>query len=155
MQAKTVRPGHMLLHPETKLPLRVVVPKNFHAPADDSTVFAVDDEGGLYAIRPDEPVQVPFSTPLVTQPSDDHYLIVATFERQASDDLPVMRDSFKRGRITADPDDDFSLASQQQLALELQDASDNGMAGLFQCHRVIEGRSFDTHAMGWRTRDEK
>lgn len=146
-----------MLHPDTKTPLRVVRPKNFNTILADllrasNAVFAVDGESGLYAIPAEADVEVPFSVPLVTQACDDSYLIDATFERQLSADLPVLRRNFKEGRITADPDQDFGLAAMQQLALEMEEAYDNGMAGCFQCHRTIQGRSFDTAAMGWRVR---
>jgi hypothetical protein len=160
MRAKDVRPGDTILHPDTKTPVRVVQPKDFDTTLADllaasNAVFAVDDEGGLYAIPAEQDVEVPFSVPLVTTPSDDNYLIVASFERQLSADLPVLRRNFKDGRITADPDQDFGLAGMQQLALEMEEAYDNGMAGCFQCHRTIQGRSFDTAAMGWRNHDQR
>jgi hypothetical protein len=155
-QVKIVKSGGTILHPDTGMPLRVVQPKNFNVTlVAGNAVFAVDDEGGLYAIPPEQEVEVPFSVPLVTQACDDNYLIVATFERQQSDDLPVMRRNFKEGKITADPDQDFALASMQQLALELGLAYDNGMAGCFQCHRTIKGRAFNKEAMGWRDRDRR
>jgi hypothetical protein len=160
MKAKNVRPGSTLLHPDIKMPVRVVEPKTFNTTLADllgasNAVFAVDDEAGLYAIPAEADVEVPFSVPLVTQVCNDNYLIVATYERQLTDDLPVMRRNFQEGKITADPDKDFALAAMQQVALEVGLAYDNGMAGFFQCHRTIEGRAFDTHAMGWRDRDRR
>lgn len=160
MNAKDVRPGCKLLHPGMETPLRVVQPKNFSTPLADltgasNTVFAVDDEGGLYSIPADADVEVPFNVPLVMQACGDSYLIAATFERQLSDDLPVLRRNFKEGRITADPDKDFALAAMQQLALEMEEAYDNGMAGCFQCHHTVRGRAFDKRAMGWRERGRR
>jgi hypothetical protein len=159
MRAKDVKPGGTFLHPDTKMPLRVVQPKNNTTLADllgaSNTVFAVDDEAGLYAIPADADVEVPFSVPLVTTLSDDNYLIVATFERQLSADLPVLRRNFQEGRITGDPDQDLALAAMQQLALEMEEAYGNGMAGCFQCHHTVRGRAFDKRAMGWRDRGRR
>lgn len=158
VQARTVRPGGIILHTDTKTPLRVVEPQNFGLPqgvpvlVNINSVFAVDDEGGLYAISPDQPVEVAFNVPLVTQPSSDHYVIVASFERQLSDDLPVMQRNFKECRITADPAENLPLAAMQQLALEMQVAYDGGIGGCYQSHRVILGRAFDAAAMGWKRR---
>lgn len=157
VQARTVNAGGTFLHPDTKMPLRVVQPQNFNtdlgnALAVNNKVFAVDDEGGLYAFDADLRVQVPFNVPLVTQASSDNYLIVVTFERQRSDDLPVMEWTFKKGQIKADPHKDFALAAMQQLSLELQTAYDDGMGGSFQSHHTIEGRAFNRQAMGYRRR---
>lgn len=158
MKAKNVRPGSAILHPDTKMPLRVVEPKSSTTLADllgaSNAVLAVDDEGGLFAIPAEHEVEVPFSVPLVTQGCDDNYLIAATFERQLSD-LPVLRRNFKEGKITADPDQNFGLAAMQQLALEMEEAYDNGMAGCFQCHHTVRGRAFDKGAMGWRERGRR
>jgi hypothetical protein len=137
--------------------LRVAEPKGLSASQGDSLpvsniVFAVDDEGGLYAFDADLLVEVPFCVALVTRESQDHYIIVASFERQLSDDLPVMERNFKEGRITADPEKNLPLAAMQQLALEMQDAYDGGMGGCCQSHRIILGRAFDAAAMGWKRR---
>src|ERR1051326_9066348 len=105
---KTVRPGCTILHPETRLPLRIVDPKNvgislLHSLlVGNNTVFAVDDEGGLYALAPDQQVEIPFNVPLMMLEALDNYIIVASFERQLSDDLPVFVRNFKEGRISAD-----------------------------------------------------
>jgi hypothetical protein len=158
MHAKDVKPGGTILHPDAKMPLRVVQPKYLtlgELLRAGTAVFAVDDEGGLFVIPAEQEVEVPFSVPLVTQACDDKYLIAATFERNLGDDLPVMRRNFKEGKITADPDQDFALAAMQQLSLELQSAFDEGMGGFFQSHRTIVGRAFDTAAMGWRHRDRR
>jgi hypothetical protein len=160
MKAKDVKPGGTILHPDTKMPVRVVQPKDFNTTLADllaasNAVFAVDDESGLYAIPAEADVEVRFSVPLVMTPSGDNYLIVATFERLLTDDLPVLRRNFKAGRITADPDKDFALAAMQQVALEVGLAYDEGMAGCFQCHRTIQGRSFDAASMGWRDRGRR
>lgn len=157
VQAKTIRAGGTFLHPGTRLPLRVVEPKGLDVSQGESlpannAVFAVDDEGGLYAIGPDRQVEVPFSVPLIMRVSQDHYIIVASFERQLSDDLPVMERNLKEGRITADPKKNLLLAAMQQLALEVGLAYDERMGGFFQSHRVILGRAFDRDAMGWRRR---
>ena len=157
VQAKTVRPGQTILHPDTKVPLRVVEPKNFCVPEGvplpvSNAVFAVDDEGGLYSISPDRQVEVPFGVPLITQPSSNNYIIVASFERQLSDDLPVMKRNIKEGRITADPHENLPLAAMQQLALEVGLAYDEGMGGFFQSHRFLPDRGFDRDAMGWQRR---
>ena len=158
VQAKTVRPGKTILHPDTRTPLRVVEPKNFCVlqgvllPVGNNTVFAVDDEGGLYAIRPDRQVEVPFGVPLITQEGQDNYIVVASFERQLSDDLPTMKRNFREGKITADPKENLPLAAMQQLALEMGVAYDEGMAGFFQCHHFLPDRVFDRDAMGWQRR---
>ena len=108
----------------------------------------MDDEGGLYSLRPDSRVEQPWHVPLVTKKSDDHFLVVVTFERQHSDDDQVLADSYKAGRI-ADPKTNFAKAAAQQINTELQEAFDNGMAGFCQAHRVIDRTGFDTDAMGW------
>src|SRR4051794_8942888 len=102
VQAKTVRPGDTILHPGTQIPLRVVEPKGDLLPLANNTVFAVDDEGGLFAIGPDQQVECPVSVPLVTKPSSDNYIVVASFERELTNDMPVLVRNFREGRITAD-----------------------------------------------------
>jgi hypothetical protein len=154
-QVNAVKPGGTILHPETRIPLRVVQLKDARVRQSDplqlgtDTVIAVDDEGGLYAFDATQQVEVPFSVPLVTRPSSDNYIIVASFERQLSDDLPVLVRNLRDGRITVDPKENLPLAAMQQLALELGLAYDEGMEGVFQGHRMIEGRAFDKAAMGW------
>lgn len=156
--ARTVRPGQSLLL--AGKPLRVVVPRNFRvpegdlAPVDANAVFAVDDNSGLYLIRPDEQVGVPFSVPLVLRDDPVRCVVAASFDRSiAPGELSTLRRNFREGRITANPDDDLPLALMQQLALEVRAAYDEGMEGWFQCHRVHLGKCFDREAMGWKRPD--
>jgi len=156
---KHLKAGSRFLHPVSSVPLRRVEPKNFNftaSPVNDKmvdllriAVFAVDDEGGLYAMHPDNQVAIPYNVPLVTEDSTDNYLVLVTVERQISDDLPILAENYLRGNIKADPEKDFEQAAMQQVALELQDAYNDGMTGFLQCHAVLRNKAFDTDAMGW------
>jgi hypothetical protein len=158
-QARDIRVGHTFLHPISEVTLRRVEPKNFVGPlglhVESDHVLAVDDEGGLYAIHPDNHVAPVDGTPLVTVKCDDNYIVVASFERQVSEDLEVMEGNFKSGKIKADPATNFAQAAQEQVALELRDAFADGLAGFMQCHRTLLGRAFDTPKMGWKTDGER
>jgi hypothetical protein len=154
MKAKTAKPGHTILHPDTKIPLRVVEPKvDALSLSTKSIVLAVDDEASLFALDPDQEVEVPLGVPLVTVEDKGSVLVAATFERYLAEDLLVMQDTFRRGKITADPQHDLGLAVQQQIVLELGVAyEENVLGGRVQCHRSIIGRGFDLAEMGWRKR---
>jgi len=142
--------GGYFEHPSAGTVLRRVEPKFAVPDAIYGRIFAHDQEGNLYSFDVGTEVEVPFNVPLVTEKCDDTYLIHATFERQVSDDLEVVQNSFKNGRIEADPDKNLPLAVMQQLALEMGEAYDNGLAGHFQCHAVSLNRAFDRKKMGYK-----
>lgn len=150
-----VEVGAYFIHPSATTVLRRVQPK-FKVPfLIDNQVFATDREANLYVFDGGSKVVVTSQVPLFTQPCEDTYLIHATFERQLSDDIDTLEENYKSGLIKANPNSDMALAVQQQLALEMGEAYDNGLAGFFQCHAVSFNRSFDRDKMGWIEKPEE
>ena len=150
-----VKVNQVFKHPTEDILLRRVQPKDSTcvviAPVNEA-IFAVDDEGNFYTFAGCQVVSVPHCTPLVTEKSSDNYIIMVSFERQLSDDLPTIEENFARNAIGASPNHNFPLAAMRQLSLELEPAYEDGMAGFFQCHYVLPNRAFNTKAMGWKHR---
>lgn len=92
-----------------------------------------------------EPKKLTIETSRI-QPSPkgcERYVVtLVAFERELNpDEVEVLRDNFKQGKINTNPDEDLSSAVEQQLALELQLSYDElgALTGNFQVLKSMQG----------------
>lgn len=147
---QSLKPGTAFIDATDGRTYRVAAPvpkshfTNRMLPAPDRGVmWGVDENFGLKAFMGSLEFDVPSQTVTPSVSCPDLYLITATFERSKSDDLPVLESNFAAGKISVDPDKDFSRAAREQLAMELQPIFEQGADGRFMLHQVIDGRCLD------------
>lgn len=88
---------------------------------------------------------------------DPNYAVVTVkFEREVTgDELEVLQEQFKAGKIKHDPDQDLARAVVNQLAVELQQAyDDTGVSGHFAAYAVEMGVAIDHGLLAARQREE-
>lgn len=74
----------------------------------------------------------------VSAPHDGMCVVQIYFNRTLdNDEIKMMREDFKAGKLKADPDKDLADAMAEQLAAELQEAyNEGGIAGHFEIKSV-------------------